>query len=160
MTTLKLGCIAKDKITGFQGVVTAHSRMLTNVDRWTLQPQAVKDGKPIASKSFDEGQLVFVEDTTIRVTPVERPDEPVEMGDTVRLLISGLEGVVTAITTWSEGCVILQVQPRELHEGLPVDALGADERSVDIIQRAKPKPEAAPARVKTGGPRPEPLRAR
>lgn len=158
MTTIKLGDIAKDKITGFQGVVTGRSRYLTNIDRWTLQPQVIKDGKAVESQTFDENRVEFVAHTKLRITPVNYGAEPVALGDTVKLHITGIKGVVTTITEWSEGCVVLAVQPRELHEGKVVDAVGVDARSVDIIKRAKPKVE--PARAKTGGPRPEPRRAR
>ncbi len=158
MTTLKLGCIAKDKITGFRGVVIAHSRCLTNIDRWTVQPRVIKDGKAVPSRSFDEGSLDFVEDTPIRVTPVDHGDEPFEVGDTVRAHVTGVEGVVTAITEWSEGCITLTVQPRELHDGSPVDVIGVDVRSADVVTRARPRAE--PVKAKTGGPHREPPRAR
>lgn len=153
---IELGDIAKDKITGFQGVVVARSRYLTNVDRYTLQPREVKDGKPIGTRSFDAPGVVFVEKTDIVVTPVERGVEPIELGDTVKHQITGLEGVVVVITEWSEGCSIVQLQPKELKDGVPVDQSAFDERSLTIVERANPKP----AKVRTGGPRPEPQRAR
>jgi hypothetical protein len=153
---MKLGDIARDRITGFEGVLVAHTRHLTNVDRWTIHPREVKDGKPVAGRSFDVGLLEYVGESGVPVTPTDRPAEPVELGDTVRLHVSGLEGVVTAITTWSEGCAILNVQPKVLKDGVPVDAVGADERGVDVVSRANPKPAVA----RTGGPRSEPSRGR
>ncbi len=152
--TIKLGDIAKDSITGFQGVVVARTRWLTNVDRLTIAPQEVRDGKPVASRSFDETQLEHIGASNVPVIPVERPAEHVELGDVVKHRISGLEGVVTAITSWLEGCSLVQLQPRALKDGVPVDASAFDERTVTVLERRTPKPEP----VRTGGPRPEPRR--
>jgi hypothetical protein len=155
MSKIALGDIVKDTITGFTGVTTAVTKWLSNVDRFTVQPQEVKDGKPIAGRSFDMTQLELVKRSNVRVIPVERPKEPVELGDTVKHELSGLEGVVTAITFWIEGCSILQVQPTVLKDGEPVDPSGFDERLCAIVKRAHPK--VSPAR--TGGPRSEPRRS-
>ena len=151
---IDLGDIAKDTITGFEGVVTARTKYLSNVDRLTLHPQQVKDGKPLESRSFDITQLEFVKKSEVRVIPIERPEEPVSVGDTVRHTLSGLEGVAMGITFWLEGCSIVSVQPRELKDGLPVDQTGFDERLLSIVKRKNPP---APA-VRTGGPRAEPRR--
>jgi hypothetical protein len=152
--TIKLGDIAKDTITGFQGVVTARTKWLSNVDRLTVNPQEVKDGKPISGRSFDETQLEYVGKSDVAIIPIERPAEPVELGDTVKHSLSGLEGVVTAITGWLEGCSIVQVQPRELKDGVPVDVSAFDERLLTILVRKTPRVEP----VRTGSPRPEPRR--
>ncbi len=151
---IKLGDIAKDTITGFQGVVTARTRYLSNVDRLTLHPPAIKDGRPIESRSFDETQLERVGASNVRVIPVERPDAPINVGDIVRHDLSGLEGVVIAMTSWLEGCSIAMIQPKELKDGLPVDPSAFDERLLTIVQQKQPP---APA-VRTGGPRQEPRR--
>lgn len=154
MKKIQLGDIAKDTITGFQGIVTARTKYLSNVDRLVLNPQAVKDGKPVDSRLFDETQLEYVGKSNIRAIPVERPDTPVSVGDLVRHELSGLEGIVTAITSWLEGCSIVTIQPKELKDGVPVDPSVFDERLLTIVQQKNPP---APA-VRTGGPRAEPKR--
>lgn len=65
--SLKLGCIAKDKITGFQGVVVATTDWLNGCLRVTIQPQEMKDGKPIESHTFDAEQIEVVEPTEVTV---------------------------------------------------------------------------------------------
>ena len=63
---LKLGCVAKDKISGFSGVVVAVTEWLNGCQRITIQPQEMKDGKPIDGHTFDAEQVDVVE-------PVEEP---------------------------------------------------------------------------------------
>jgi len=57
-----LGKRAKDKITGFTGVLTARCEFLTGCNRYCIQPQELKDGKPIDSIYFDEAQIEIISD--------------------------------------------------------------------------------------------------
>lgn len=157
MTTIQIGSIARHKIHGFEGVVSGVTRWLTNVDQYTLSPQRVnEDGTPSKSRTFDAGSLIYVGESGVNVTPVDRIADAPELGDTVKARISGCVGVVTAQTTWIEGCVSLNIQPKTLDkDGQPADVQAYDERGVDVVERANPKP----ALVKTGGPRSEPKRA-
>jgi hypothetical protein len=54
---IKLGDRAKDRISGFEGVVTARTEWLTGVVRYGLEPEALRDGKPGEIQWFDEGRL-------------------------------------------------------------------------------------------------------
>ena len=61
METLRLGDIAKDLITGYEGVVVCISTWLHGCRRITLQArECAADGKPKESCSFDEPQLTRV----------------------------------------------------------------------------------------------------
>lgn len=53
----ELGKKAKDKITGFAGILTARCEFLTGCNRYCIQPTKLKDGKPIDSLYFDEEQV-------------------------------------------------------------------------------------------------------
>lgn len=57
---IELGDVAKDTITGFEGVVVARTQWLIGCDRLTLQPQKLKDGKPLDPITFDEPQCNLV----------------------------------------------------------------------------------------------------
>lgn len=153
---IELGVIAKDTITGFQGVVVCHSTFLGNCPRYTLRPREVKDGKPVAPQAFDNTRLAFVESTTLKVLHPTRPDEQVELGDRVRDAITGLEGIATSLHIYIDGCSHVGIQPRELKDGVPVEVSYMDEKDLTVLDRANPKP----APRKTGGPRPEPTRMR
>ena len=58
--TIRLGVVAKDKVTGFQGVVFGKSSWLTGCDQWCLKSQELKDGKPIEGQWFDVKQVEYV----------------------------------------------------------------------------------------------------
>lgn len=78
----------------------------------------------------------------------------INLGDEAKDGITGFSGIVVGITNWLHGCRRIVIQPTELREGKPIDAISFDEPQV-VLVRAK----AAPAQLsKTGGPRPEPTR--
>lgn len=58
---IRLGDVARDTISGFQGVVIAETKWLHGCRRFTLAPQEVKDGKLLDTNTFDEPQLERVE---------------------------------------------------------------------------------------------------
>lgn len=53
---IELGQKAKDKITGFEGILTARIQYLTGCDQYCIAPPAV-DGKIPDSCYFDEGRI-------------------------------------------------------------------------------------------------------
>ena len=57
---IKLGVEAKDKITGFKGIVTARVIYLYGCDQWGLQPPVDKDQKRVSSEFFDVGRLEVI----------------------------------------------------------------------------------------------------
>jgi len=58
----ELGKVAKDKITGFEGVITSRCEFLTGCNRYCIQPTELKDGKPLESIYFDEAQIIIVKE--------------------------------------------------------------------------------------------------
>lgn len=52
--------VAKDKITGFRGVVTGHADYITGCDQYLIQP-GVKDGEWKEARWLDEGRLEVVD---------------------------------------------------------------------------------------------------
>jgi hypothetical protein len=52
-----LGDLVKDTVTGFKGIVICRSVWLNGCARLTVQPQSMKDGKPIETQCFDELQI-------------------------------------------------------------------------------------------------------
>lgn len=69
---IPLGAVAKDKITGFEGVVVARTEWLNGCARLCIQPQALHEGKPVEDHTFDENQLVEVHPHFMK----DRPEEP------------------------------------------------------------------------------------
>lgn len=57
---IRLGDVARDTITGFSGVVVCVAKWLHGCERLTLQPQELRDGKPVDLQTFDRPQLELV----------------------------------------------------------------------------------------------------
>lgn len=65
---IELGDVARDSITGFEGVVIGETRWIHGCVRFALQPKGLKDGKPVEFISFDEPQLVLVSKKAAKTT--------------------------------------------------------------------------------------------
>lgn len=77
--TLKLvtlGCVARDKITGFTGVVIADTYWLNGCRRFHIQSQTLKDSKCV-EESFDSQQVEYVKDGPVMPPAAPAPGEPV-----------------------------------------------------------------------------------
>ncbi len=81
--------------------------------------------------------------------------DKIKLGDIARDTVSGFEGVVVAITYWLHGCARVAIQPRELHEGKPIDHVSFDELQVELVNAKHHNPVTV-----RGGPRSEPTRNR
>lgn len=60
MEEIKLGCEAKDKITGFQGIVTGRSTYLFGCDNILLSPKSGKDNTYKDGHWFDEPRIEYI----------------------------------------------------------------------------------------------------
>lgn len=59
---IELGDRVRDRITGFEGIVTGITEWLFQCRRPIVQPSSLTtDGKPTESQSFDEEQLEVIE---------------------------------------------------------------------------------------------------
>ena len=54
--------IARDKITGFKGMVIGHADYSTGCDQYLLAPPVDEKGNWVESRWFDEGRLEIVEE--------------------------------------------------------------------------------------------------
>jgi len=71
---IKLGKKAKDKITGFEGILVARAQYITGCDQYAICPKA-KNGKVFDAQYFDESRIkvtgngVKIEDVTFKQNP-------------------------------------------------------------------------------------------
>lgn len=86
----------------------------------------------------------------------------IELGDKVKDVISGFEGIVIGITNWLHGCKRIGVASQQLKDDKPIDSQWFDEPQVIILQKAvmqnfieEIKPVHEP-----GGPRQTPQRSK
>ena len=54
---VKLGTKVKDSITGFSGIAVCRTEYLYGCVRIGIEPQELKDGKPVETHYFDEQRL-------------------------------------------------------------------------------------------------------
>lgn len=59
---IRIADIAKDSITGFEGVVYAKTEWYNGCIKFLIQPKEMKDGKPIEPEWFDAEQLIKVDE--------------------------------------------------------------------------------------------------
>lgn len=57
MSKYQLGYKAKDKITGFSGIITGYANYLTGCDQYLIQPQCENPKDYPAANWFDEGRI-------------------------------------------------------------------------------------------------------
>lgn len=71
---VKLGDLARDRISGFEGVVIARTEWLRQCDRYTLAPTKLDEkGRPQDPATFDEGDIEVIEEDYLGDAPEERP---------------------------------------------------------------------------------------
>ena len=56
-----LGDLVKDKVSGYEGIVIVRSEWLNACRRYSIQAQALKDGKPIEAIGLDEDNMELVQ---------------------------------------------------------------------------------------------------
>lgn len=69
MTPVDLGDLVRDRVTGFEGIVTGMTRWLTGCDRAVVQSRVLHEGRPQMSESFDVMQLEILEKCVIQIEP-------------------------------------------------------------------------------------------
>ena len=58
---VELGDKVKDRITGVTGIVICEASWLNGCRRTTIQPQELKDGKPVDSYTIDTDDAIIIE---------------------------------------------------------------------------------------------------
>jgi hypothetical protein len=83
----------------------------------------------------------------------------IKLGDKVKDRITGYTGIVTCRYEWLFGCVRINVQSQELHEGKPVEAYAFDEDQLELVSSnvVMKSDEKAQQKVPPGGPRDNPI---
>lgn len=65
MDKIEIGDEAEDRITGFRGIVVCESLWLHGCRRLSIQPQKMKDGKPVDICTFDEPQVKLIKKSKV-----------------------------------------------------------------------------------------------
>lgn len=159
---VRIGCTARDIVTGFVGTVARRQELLNGNVQYCLQPKCSDNGSLPDALSFDYQTVEYVDDgvSHMRVIPGETS---IKLGMKVRDKASGFEGVATMKTTFLNGCIYFDVVPRikdgQLLNEVPNPSFLSQERLEPVELPVPEKPLAVP-RTGTGGPINKPQRAR
>ena len=72
--TLKFGKLAKDKITGFTGILVARNTFIFGCDQWGIAPKITSEGKRLETEYFDDGRIEIIGDG---INPSEVQSKPI-----------------------------------------------------------------------------------
>jgi hypothetical protein len=147
---VQLGDLAKDKITGFEGIVVCLSQYAFNSERLALRSRELDGGKPIDAQWFDTSTCEVV--TPGVIEPIEPPPMPFELLATVRDTITGVEGKIIGFSTHITGCLRVALHSGRLtRDQAPVEEQWASVDQVELVSPpAAEETRAAPAT--RGGP--------
>ena len=74
---MKLGQEAKDKITGFKGIVLGKCEYITGCNQYLIQPKVKKDGEHVSGHWIDEDRLEATKAKPISIkNQINGPDLP------------------------------------------------------------------------------------
>lgn len=128
-----LGVLARDLISGYEGVVTARVEWYYGCLRYSLQAPGLKDGKPIEEIQIDEDQLKILNTELIPGEPREGTPFELESRARVRDVLTGYEGVITGRMQWLYSGNRYVVQSQALHDGKPVDSIVRHAKQLEVL---------------------------
>ncbi|KKQ81507.1 MAG: hypothetical protein UT05_C0015G0016 [Parcubacteria group bacterium GW2011_GWF2_38_76] len=145
---IELGMKCRDTITGFTGITTIQTEYRNGCLRLVLESaDRNSDGEVIPACIFDIQQLEIVDSTKPSIKIVR---SSIKMNAEVKDIVTGIEGVVVAISTVLGGLPEIGIQPKKLKtDGAPANPHFFTENRIQIIQDAEAKEEP---KKRTGGP--------
>lgn len=87
------------------------------------------------------------------------PRNRIQLGDTIKDMITGFEGVAIAETRWLNGCRRWAILSRELKDGVPLEMQWVDTDQCAFVKEADPtiaEMDKALSTVEPGGPQDDP----
>lgn len=134
-----IGCIGKDNITGFEGLIIGMLSHLHGCSHYYVQPTDLADGKIVDPEGFDVQRIKFVKRL------VEDPiiiRSKINLGNEVKDTITGTTGIVIGIFTSMYGDMPrISIQPKECKNGVPVTPLRVPEPRLEVILDNNPVSE-------------------
>lgn len=136
-----LGSVVRDRVSGYQGILTARTEWFYGPTLYSVQSQEAVDGVPVEQRGFDEDTLVAVDEE-----PDVAPDFKYELGSKARDAVTGYVGIIVCRSQHIHQCRRYNLQTGGLSKGLPFKTVGVDEAAIELIEApVKSAPE-----VRTG----------
>lgn len=136
-----IGCIGKDTITGFEGMVIALVNHLYGCHHYHLQPVELVDGKLAETEGFDVQRIKYIKRLVQDPMIIK---SKISLGSKAKDTVTGAEGIVAGITTlmYNEPPRI-SLQPEKCVKGVPAETIYLSEPRLKVIAEEKPKCERA-----------------
>lgn len=123
MKEIQLGNLVKDAVSGFTGIACSRIELMNGNVQFSVQPQLTPDSKPGEypdAMSIDFHSLEFVDERLAKTVTTPGP-VTVQLGDKVRDIVTGIEGIAINRVTFINGCIYYNVQlpvEKDKHTGL------------------------------------------
>lgn len=144
-----MNVVAKDTVSGFQGVIIVRNAHLFGCAQYALAPQELtSDGSPRKTEYFDESRIEVLDETNA----IQGHDEYkdiflIPMGSEVEDKVSGFKGKVLMVLENLHNCNQYYVEPPVDKDGKPCDGLFYDEGRLVVKGKGiAPEEVAAPKR--------------
>lgn len=124
-----MNAIAKDTISGFQGVIISRTAHLFGCSQYGLAPQELSsDGIPRPTEFFDESRIEIVDETNA-VYGEDNHSEifSISLGSEVEDKVSGFKGKVLVIVEYLHNCSQYYIEPPVDKDGKPQTGQFCDE---------------------------------
>ncbi|MFB5759038.1 hypothetical protein [Paenibacillus medicaginis] len=141
--------VAKDSISGFEGVIIARTAHLFGCAQYGLAPQELaSDGTPKKTEYFDEARIEILDATNAVYGDDEYADIfAVPLGTEVKDKVSGFEGKVLMTVEYLHNCSQYYVEPPVDKDGKPREGQFYDEGRLAVIgEGIAPEEVAVPKR--------------
>jgi hypothetical protein len=137
---IDMGDMAKDELTGFEGVVIGRTHWLTNCDRITLQPRSLdKDGQPTKSNSFDITHCSLIAKAVIKQDKHNGDQHPeIALGDVAKDSITGFEGRGYRARDLVRGCRPHRLAARSAQGWATAEERGFDAPNCVLVSKKNP----------------------
>lgn len=144
-----MNAVAKDSISGFEGVIIARNAHLFGCAQYGLAPKELSsDGSPRATEYFDEARIIIVDEANA-VYGEDNYDKifAIPLGTEVEDKVSGFKGKVLMIVEYLHNCSHYFIEPPVDKDGKPQVGQFYDEgRLIVKGEGIKPEEVVAPKR--------------
>lgn len=155
-----LGQVVQDLTTGFKGIATSRSELFNGNVQFGVQPR-VKDGAEEIQSAFQlDHHLLEVLDSGISTRRSDPAHTDIRVGDQVEDTVTGVTGTATTKTTFLNGCVYFEVQPRKGRLASAAPGVSFIPHSRLRVVKVGDLPERKTDEPASGGPMSRVMRAR
>jgi len=155
---IKLGMTVRDKVTGLKGTASLFAELLSGTRQIAIQPSGKGTDYP-EGRYIDDHLIEYIDDGVSRIVPPIDNSVTIRLGQKVRDIVSGFEGIAVEKLIYQNGCVHFTVQPKgKMKEEIP-ESISLDHKRLEVagvgilpkIAKAKPrrntkKPPGGPSR--------------